>query len=271
MAQPQRRNATARAAQPGVTGRFRWLVAVGLAALACFTVATLPASLIAGFVQRSGLSATEYSGSLWSGVARDVSLRGATLGELRWRARPLALLRGRIAADLALARPDGSVSATVAAGFGEAVELSDLRLDVPLEFLAQLAPGMARDWHGRALGTFAGIRLVAGWPVEARGELDLLGLAMPALRGAAIGSYHLVVPDPQTASAGSASVTARAADKGGPLAVDALLTLAPGRSFRFEGTVAPRADASPDLARALEILGPADAAGRREFGMSGTF
>ena len=271
MARPQRRDATARTAPPGVAGRFRWLVAVGLAALACFTVATLPASLVAGFVRNSGLSATEYSGSLWSGVARDVSLRGATLGELRWRARPLALLRGRVAADVTLARPDGSVSASVAAGFGEEVALSDLRLDVPLEFIAQIAPGMARDWHGRARGTFAGIRLVAGWPVEARGEMDLLALAMPALRGAAIGSYHLVVPDPQTASDGSSSVTARVADKDGPLAVDALLTLAPGRSFRFEGTVAPRADAPPDLARSLEILGPADAAGRREFGMSGTF
>jgi hypothetical protein len=271
MARPQRRDATARAAPPGIAGKFGWLAAVGLAALACFTVATLPASLIAGFVQRSGLSATEYSGSLWSGVARDVSVRGATLGELRWHVRPLALMRARVAADVALARPDGSVSATVAAGLGGKLDLSDVRLDVPLEFLAQIAPGMARNWHGRARGTFAGIRLVAGWPVEARGELDLLALAMPALGGAAIGSYHLVVPDPQTASAGSTSVTARVADTDGPLVVDALLTLAPGRSFKFEGTVAPRADAAPDLARGLAILGPADATGRREFGMSGTF
>jgi hypothetical protein len=271
MAQPPRRDARSGAASPGAARRNRWLAAVGLAALAGFTIATLPASLVAGSLERYGLSATAYSGTLWSGAARDAAWRGVTLGELRWHVRPLTLLRGGLAADLGFARADASASAVATARMGGRLDLTGVHVDLPLELLAQAPVGLARGWQGRARGAFEEIRLVAGWPVEARGELDLLGLAMPALRGAAIGSYHVVIPDPRSASAGTTGVTARVADNDGPLAVDALLTLAPGRSFEFQGTVVPRAGAQADLVRALEFLGPADSAGRRQFGMSGTF
>jgi hypothetical protein len=266
MARTPRRDPTARG-EPGAARKFGKLLTVGLAALACFAVATLPASLVSGPLQRSGISAAAYSGTIWSGVASDVVLRGTTLGELRWHVHPLALLRAHVAADVTFARPDGSASASVSAGLGGRIDLSDARLDLPIEFLAQVAPGMARNWHGRASGAFTELKLVSAWPVAAKGTLHLTGLVMPQLGQVTIGSFDIVAPDPRTSST---DLTARVSDKEGPLSLDANLTLSPGRAFDLQGTVAPRDGAPPDLVRSLEVLGPADPEGRRQFGVSGT-
>jgi general secretion pathway protein N len=267
MARTPRRDPTARG-EPGAARKFGKLLTVGLAALACFAVATLPASLVSGPLQRAGISAASYSGTIWSGVASDIGVRGATLGELRWHAHPMALLRAHAAADLTFARSDGTASASVVAGLGGSIDLSDVRLDLPIEFLAQVMPGMARNWHGRATGAFTEIKLVSAWPVAAQGTLHLTGLVMPQLGQVTIGSFEIVAPDPRTSST---DVTARVFDKEGLLSLDAVLTLSPGRSFDLQGTVAPRDGAPPDLVRSLEFLGPADSDGRRQFGVSGTF
>jgi general secretion pathway protein N len=269
MARLPRRDPKARG-EPGVAVRNRRLVAVGVAALACFTIATLPASLAGGFFKRIGLSATRFSGTIWSGVASDVHWQRASLGELGWRLHPLALLRARAAAEVTLVRPDGSASATIAATLGGALDFSDVKIDLPIELFAEIPSGMARGWHGRASGTFTDLRLVDGWPVAAAGKVNLAGVVMPQLGTGNIGSFEIVLPDPRAAPSGASSVNARVSDTDGPLSVDAALTLSAGRSFVLEGTVASRDGAPADLARSLQYLGPADAAGRRQFGVSGT-
>jgi hypothetical protein len=41
--------------------------------------------------------------------------------------------------------------------------------------------------------------------------------------------------------------------------------------YEINGTVMARADATPELSRAIEALGAVDAAGRRPFSLAGTF
>jgi general secretion pathway protein N len=268
MARKPRGDGTARG-EPVVSRSNRRLIAVGLAALTCFAIATLPASLAARTFKRFGLEATEYSGTIWSGAATGVAWRGAAIGELGWKLRPLALLRARVAAEVSLVRPDGSANTAVAASPGGALEFTDLRIDLPLEFLAALPMGLPQGWRGRAQGTIDELRLVAGWPVRAQGTINLIGLVVPRLSPTAIGSFEIRVPDPR-ATATATAVTARVTDKDALLSIDAVLTLASGRSFSLDGTVAPRGTAPPGLLQALEYLGPADAAGRRPIGASGT-
>ena len=257
--------------EPGVAKRHRRLALLGLIALAGFALATLPASLAGRVFQRAGLSATAYSGTIWSGVAGGVEWRGASLGQLHWRLRPLALLRARAAADISMVRHDGSVSAEAAAALDGTLELSDVELDLPIEFFAEIPTGMARGWHGRVSGAFTQLLVVSGWPVAAAGTLQLTNVVMPQLGAEGIGGFEIVMPDPHTASQGSSDVKARVTDTSGPISVDALLTLAAGRNFLLEGTVAARDTAPQGLVRSLEYLGPADATGRRQFGVSGTF
>ncbi len=66
------------------------------------------------------------------------------------------------------------------------------------------------------------------------------------------------------------NLTAQVADKDGPFSVDAQLTLSRTRNFAFEGTLQPRGPVPPAMERSLQLLGPADAAGRRQFSVGGT-
>ncbi len=257
--------------EPGVARRHRRLALVGLLALLGFAVATLPASLAGRLFQRAGLTVAGFSGTIWSGVAGGVQWQGASLGEIRWRFRPLALLRARAAAEVSMSRRDGSVSAEAASALDGSLDLSNVHLDLPIEFFAEIPTGMARGWHGRVSGAFTQLRIVSGWPVAAAGTLHLSNVVMPQLGPDRIGSFEVVIPDPRSTSQGSSDIKARVTDTSGTIAVDAALTLSDGRSFLLEGTVAARDRAPPGLARSLEYLGPADATGRRQFGVSGTF
>jgi general secretion pathway protein N len=234
-----------------------WLIAVGLAAALLIGLATLPATLLGAQLSRLGLEATALTGSVWTGQARGLSWRSAPLGDLRWSLSPLALLRGRIGGELVLRRADGSLSTGFGVSFAGSVYLQDVRADLPVEVLSALPIGMPRGWRGRLTGLFDEIVVSDGWPTTLRGTLDMDDLVAPPPRNASIGSYHVVMP-------------ARVTDKEGPFSFEGRFTLGRDRSFLLDGTLAPRGSTPPALARSLELLGPADAAGRRPVSVSGT-
>ena len=257
-------------AAPVSSKRRWWLIAFGVAAVLAFALATLPASVLARQLSRFGLSAAALSGSVWSGHAQALSWRAAPLGDLSWSISPLSLLRGRIAGDLDLVRADGRVRSSVSASLGGQLRLAGVTADLPVEALATLPVGLPRGWRGRISGQFEEIIVQGGWPTSLRGTLDMDGLIAPPPRNTTIGSYHIVIPDPQAGETAPDELHARVVDKEGPFSFDGRFTLGADRSFLLEGTLAPRGSTPPALARSLELLGPADAAGRRPVSVSGT-
>jgi general secretion pathway protein N len=264
-----RRDRPAREA-PLVTRKPLWLIAAGLAALLAFAISTLPPTVFAGRAARYGITAVSWSGSIWSGTATGLAWRGASLGELRWRIAPLTLLRGRLGAHVQLVRPDGHVEADIMAGFGGDVLLTDTTVDLPVAVLSDLPVGLPKGWRGQLQASFAELKLEKGWPASVQGTIDMDTLIAPPPRNTSIGSYHAILPDPQAQAGTAPGISARVKDKEGPFAVDGRVTLSPDRSFLLEGTLAPRGDTPPALRRSLELLGPADAAGRRPISVSGT-
>lgn len=269
MALPRRRDRPAREAPSGT--RSSWsLIALGIVALLVFVVATLPASLLGGRLERNGVTAMAFTGSIWAGAAVGLAWRGAVLGDLRWRVAPLEVFRGRLGAHVTLTRPDGRIESDVAATLAGNLHLAGTRVDLPVEALGVLPVGLPKGWRGQLHADFAELELAKGWPAVVRGTIDMDGLVAPPPRNASIGSYHAVLPDPNSPTSPGAGISARVTDKEGPFAVDGRLTLSPDRSFLLEGTLAPRGDTPPALRRSLELLGPADSEGRRQFGVSGT-
>ena len=256
--------------------RTGWLVALGIFALLAFALVTMPAAVLSRFAGRAGLSAAAYGGSVWSGTAETVTWRGAPLGDLRWRLAPLELVRGRVAGHVTLSRADGAVNTNFSASFtGDDVRLQNATFDLPLAALDALPLGMPKGWRGRASGALADLRVTERVPVVVSGALDLDGLVAPPPRDAPVGSFHAVFPHPRPQPSLSvpkdpANVTAQVTDKDGPFSVDAQLTVSPTRNFALEGTLAPRSSVPPALQRSLQLLGPADAAGRRQFSVGGT-
>ena len=255
---------------PGSSRRHWWLIAFGLAAVLAFTIATLPAGVLARQLPRLGLEAGSLSGTVWNGRAQALSWRASPLGDLNWTLSPVSLLRGRVAGNLDLARPDGRLRANFSASLGGRLQLTDLAADWPVEALAALPIGLPRGWQGRVSGQFAEIVVEDGWPSTLRGTLEMDGLIAPPPRNTTIGSYRVVTPDPQAGAAGADGLSARVTDKEGPFSFEGRFTLAADRSFLLEGTLAPRGSTPPALVRSLELLGPADAAGRRPVSVSGT-
>jgi general secretion pathway protein N len=255
---------------PVAAKKLVWLIGLGLVAVLLFTVFTLPSSLLSGPLQRAGFDAPSLSGSVWSGRAAGLSWRGVALGDLQWRVSGASLFRGRIAGNVNLSRPDGSASSRVAATFGGDLHFEATQVDLPVEALSALPIGVPKGWRGRVTAHLEELAVSGGWPTVVRGTLDMNGLVAPPPRNAAVGSFHVVMPDPQGSSTPGDALTARVADKEGPFSVDARLTLSRDRSFLLEGTLAPRGNTPPELERSLQLLGPADAAGRRPFSVSGT-
>lgn len=268
MASRQARERAARSA-PERPKRPWWLIAVGLAAALGIALATLPAQLLAGQLARLGLQSAGLSGSLWNGHARSLTWRSAPLGDVRWSFTPGDLLQGRIGAQLALSRADGSASTHASLGLGGELRLTETRATLPVGMLSELPIGTPPNWRGRLSGEFEEIVIAGGWPTTLRGSLDMDGLIAPPPRNTSIGSYRVEMPDPQAAG-GDGQITARVTDKEGPFSFDGRFTLGKDRSFLLEGSLAPRGSTPAPLVRSLELLGPPDASGRRPLSVSGT-
>lgn len=268
MAQRRARERPAAAAPPPAR-RPWWLLGLGLAAVVTIALATLPASLAGGQLERFGLAAAGFSGSLWQGRAQGLAWRGAPLGDLRWTLRPWSLLTGRASGTLDLARPDGTLSTVFSVSFRGELRLTDLQANLDVAALSALPLGMPQGWRGRLSGRIDELVVSGGQPDAIRGTLDMDGLVAPPPRSTSIGSYRVVIPDPAAAPA-EGELTAHVEDKEGPFDFDGRFTLSADRSFLLEGMLAPRGPTPSALARSLELLGPADASGRRPLSVSGT-
>jgi len=236
-----------------------------------FAVATLPASIVAGRVEKYGVHASSWTGSIWSGAASDLSLRGRPLGSARWSVSPRSLLSARLSGHGTLAQDGGQAAADFSLATGSRAELRNVILDLPFDTLAAFPGVVPKGWSGRVQGRIDTLTLQKGWPVAARGMIDIVDVAAPPPRGGAVGGYRIEFPDPSAASGSGDALQGLVTDVDGPLTVLGHLRLASDRSYELQGYVSRKGTASTALDRAIEMLGPPDASGRRPFGLSGTF
>jgi hypothetical protein len=237
-------------------------------AVAIFVVATLPAGVVIGRLDGYGIGADAVGGTVWSGRAQGLAVRGNHLGDLTWSLQSLPLLRGTLAGHVTLTAPDGRIETDFARALSGRVELGATRGDLPLDALAKLGVPFGRNWRGRIITDLSRVVLVDDWPIAAAGIIDVRELTAPPPRNTSLGGYRLSFTEgPDAAPELRAAIT----QTDGPLLIDGELTLSPDRSFRLDGRVAPRGTPSPELANVLRALGPPDPRGRRPISASGTF
>jgi hypothetical protein len=246
--------------------RFRWL---GSAAIGCFLLVLavrLPLRWVQG-VLPAGIECVDPSGTLWQGACGTLQWQGQPRGAVRWQLRPLQLFKGRLAAQLRVTRDDDSLTGELGASLGGSLHGTDVRLEltlgatplpgIPPELRGRVHADLARvEWQGKAFTALLG-------RIEAR-NITQLGGAAPL----ALGSYELLFETPADTTG---SIHGRIRDLGGPLDVTATMALTRAPGYLLEGSVAPRADAAPELLRQIGYLGAADAAGRRPFAQEATF
>lgn len=248
--------------------RLALLIVIGLLAIAGFVIATLPAGVVMGRLEGHGISADAVGGTIWAGRVQGLVARGTHVGDLQWVLRPLDLLRGTLAGHAIMVGTDGRIETDFARAWSGQLKLQVARADLSLASLAALGVPAARNWRGRIAADLPSLTLERDWPVAAVGTIDVIDLTGAPPRNTSLGDFRVTFPPSPSSSEGLIGTVTQT---DGPLLLDGELTLRRDRSFSLQGRLAPRGTPSRDLAYVLQALGPADASGRRPFGVSGTF
>jgi hypothetical protein len=273
---PSLRRGAKRAAPPVAPARSLWprIALIGVLAVLVVVIAVLPASLANKFLPPA-VRAEDFSGTLWHGSAGRISVAGRDAGALEWHLHPLALFKLRLDADLHWVK--GSFVLDGAADVSRSdFQASDLRGGGPIADLSTF--GLVPGWQGLAEIRIRSIAADLAGPSpslrSAVGEIDVANVSSPQVAaGSDIGSYALTFDNASLSANGEAR--AALVDKGGPLSLDASLTLTPqSRTGMLSGTVKERADASPALRKELDNvaqLRARDAQGRIPIDLEFTF
>jgi hypothetical protein len=273
---PSPRRAAKRAAPAVAPARSLWprVALIGVLAVLAVVIAVLPASLVNKFLPPV-MRAEDFSGTLWHGSAGRITVAGRDAGALEWHLHPLALFKFRLDADLHWVKGSFVVDGAAAVSRSD-FQASDLRGGGPI---ADLSPfGLAPGWRGVAEIRIRNIAADLAGPSpslrSAVGEIDISDVSSPQVAGGSdIGSYALTFDDASLSANGEAR--AALVDKGGPLSLDASITLTPqSRTGMLSGTVKERADAPPALHKDLDNvaqLHARDAQGRIPIDLEFTF
>jgi Type II secretion system (T2SS), protein N len=273
---PSLRRGAKKAAPPVAPARSLWprIALIGVLGVLVVVIAVLPASLANKFLPLA-VRAEDFSGTLWHGSAGRISVAGRDAGALEWHLHPLALFKLRLDADLHWVK--GSFVLDGAADVSRSdFQASDLRGGGPIADLSTF--GLVPGWQGLAEIRIRNIAADLAGPSpslrSAVGEIDVANVSSPQVAaGSDIGSYALTFDNASLSANGEAR--AALVDKGGPLSLDASLTLTPqSRTGMLSGTVKERADASPALRKELDNvaqLRARDAQGRIPIDLEFTF
>ena len=241
------------------------LVTGGIIAFLVFLVAMVPANVLLRWLPPE-VAVTGLDGTIWSGNATSLSLRGRALGAVRWSCRPWPLLMLKWSCRVELQPAGGSVSASLSGDFdGEQIEARDLTGHLPITILERIVT--PSGWTGQLDFDVAKARIAGGLPQDAEGKIVVRGLKAPGPGGALLGDFELTIGE---GAVGTGTLTGRLTDLGGPLRVRGSVELKRDRSYFVSGEVAPGPGAGPAIFDTLGFLGPPDQAGRRPFTVEGT-
>jgi hypothetical protein len=228
-------------------------------------VARFPAAWAQGALPKD-LSCDEVDGTVWNGSCNGLMLQHQQLiGDLAWQLHPARLLAGCIAAHVQMTQAGGSANGDVELGFGGRIEARALHANVRLN--PRLIPQLPASLSGSALVDLALLEVKGGRVTNLVGRIEAHDLEEASGAVTPLGSYALSF----AGAAPGGALTGTLIDLGGPLAVAGTLRMTPEPGFVLEGTVASRANATPELARQLQMLGAPDAQGRRSFSIANTF
>ncbi|MGC4027830.1 MAG: type II secretion system protein N [Steroidobacteraceae bacterium] len=242
----------------------RWALP-GVAAFLLVLLVRLPAAWLLPLLP-SALTCTAPEGTVWNGRCMGMQLRtGApdqalALDRVGWVLRPTALLRGRLAAQLQLARAGGEASGLVS-WRPRSLQVDALSGRLPMD--RQLAPMLPAGWQGQLLADELSFTVEGGRIARLQGMAGVQQLQ--DAQGTALGSYELKF----AADPAGPPFAGQLHDSGGPLSVQAAVRVEPQGAWQVDGRVAPRADAAPGLVKQLRLLGLPAADGSYPFSLAG--
>lgn len=240
----------------------RTLIVAGIAAYLLFVTVSFPAHVAARLFAPESLRLGAPSGTVWNGRAESVAFGDTVAGATEWQLRPLALLRGRLSAELTINFAGGAVVGGAAVTPAGTIYLDNVAGVVPLSMLNSIVPTSTFD--GRLGLDLIDARLVDHWLVDAHGTVDLVDLRMISPIEEPLGSYELLFDgaDGDTLNGVFRDVQAR-------LGAEGSLVLHRDRRWELDGLISAPAGTRAELTRALAMLGQRDPQGRYRLTLGG--
>lgn len=134
----------------------RFLIGLGVAVFLLTLIAQAPASLIPALInlESRGVGFTDINGTIWDGQIENLTYRNTPIGDVGYRFSPLSLLT--LSPHLEVSSTGGAVrgKASVRAGLGRRLEISDTAFDI------DLGPFAPRGIMGRPVQGVAQITIV---------------------------------------------------------------------------------------------------------------
>ena len=242
------------------------LIPIGILIAAVAVVAALPASVIGRVLPRD-VRAEELSGTIWHGVAGKLMVDGLDAGALEWRLHPLGLLRGGLDVDARWVKLGMRIDAVASIGRA-GLTASAVRGGGPVADLRDL--GVPRAWRGTADIALSKLTTDFSRIGTIVGDAKLSNVASDDVAGGAnLGDYHVRF------DGAAGALSAKIADAGGPLRVDATVSIDQARRRGLlSGTLAARPDAPQSIQAAVDDIAQVrgrDAQGRVPVDVEFTF
>ena len=234
-----------------------------IAVFALTLLVRLPADLVAWLLPHS-IACESPSGTLWHGGCAEIRSGAAAIADVRWTLHPLSLLRAQAALDVDSNDPRARGGGHVTLHVNGDLDVAALNASLPLEGGILPAPS---GWSGVLELGIDRASVRGGHVAAVQGTLTARSLRM-AQPTEDLGSFELKFP---TAPAGDAPMLGTLRDLGGPLSLAGQLQLQRDGSYELNGSIAPRDDSSAEVQRALNLLGPPDASGRRAVSFAGSY
>jgi hypothetical protein len=202
------------------------------------------------------------SGTVWHGACAQLRSGTVSLSGFTWHVQPAQLLRGGLQAELVSTDPKASGQAIVTLSAHQQVDVHQLTAQLPLRNGLSVLP---HDLSGTVQVSVDRAQLRHGQLLALQGFVRVLQLRSES-QAADLGSFELRFPP----AAPGDPIQGQLQDLGGPLSVSGQLRLMRSGGYDLSGWVVARPSASPELVQALQLLGPADAQGRRMFSVAGS-
>ncbi len=208
----------------------RRLIIAGLLTLFAGLVVLFPARVAYNWFAPPGIAMSRIDGTIWSGSAKHFSAGGVYAANVRWHARPLHLLAGRLAFAVEGSLMSGFIESNLAFGFGGDIYLSELTGSVPVQLLER-AIGVA-GMQGILTVQFDRLQLSDGLPVAATGVAEVSGLLIPLVSPTPIGGFRAEFGTQQD------GIVASIEDSNGVFDLAGSLRISRDRNYQFLGLVA---------------------------------
>ncbi len=245
---------------------------LGLLAWLLFMVWRMPATTAYG-IAAEGLASeigevglAGVHGTVWSGAAQQLQYRKRVVGAVDWRLSLWGLLLGRVGGDLRLVQGDAYLQSEARAPIsGEELALSELEGRLPLPTIQPFLPMIPLPLDGVVSLKLQQLELSSeGRLQRAEGRIVWHQAGVTAPQPLAFGDLQLSLT---TAEEGV--IEGRISDSGGPMQLNATLTLQADGGYNLKGKVSARESAPKELRSSLALLGRADSQGNYPLNFKG--